>query len=57
MSKMNDINPCKNCDKRDQNCHANCVKYKIFKGILHEEARKKKEYDEKHKCYTGMVIK
>lgn len=57
MSKMNDINPCKNCDKRDQNCHANCVKYKIFKGILNEEARKKREYDEKHKCYSGMVIR
>ena len=57
MSKMNDINPCRDCKMRYDRCHTNCVKYKIFKSILREEARKKKEYDEEHKCHTGMVIK
>ena len=57
MSKMNDINPCRDCRMRYDRCHTNCVKYKIFKSILREEARKKKEYDEEHKCHTGMVIK
>lgn len=56
MSKINDTNPCRFCKSRHQDCHAHCVKYKIFKSLLNEENRKKKKYDEKYKCHTNVVI-
>lgn len=57
MSKVSETNPCRNCSNRTITCHSTCVKYKIFKSLLNEEKQRKKEYDEKYKCYTNVVIK
>lgn len=35
--------PCMGCNERKPACHSQCVRYKIYYGVLHEVGRRKSQ--------------
>ena len=53
---MKNYNPCKNCEKRKDNCNSKCGKYKVWCYQNQQDKEKLKEYKKQHESTAYLDI-